>query len=108
VGKAGQESLRIHQGAIKNVECLVQDTNAVTRCANQKQGRKFWLFSILRAIHNHGETLPITDYRPENLNEIIRKPTMGGLCIIFINKLMDKMEVLRHPDHFIYRFIKYV
>jgi serine/threonine-protein kinase RsbW len=63
---------------------------------------------LLIELTDNGEPFPITDYRPENLSEIIRKRTKGGLGIFLINKIMDKIEVVRHPDHFIYRFIKYV
>lgn len=55
-----------------------------------------------------GDPFPINEYQPENLAEIIRKRTKGGLGIFLINKIMDKVEVVRHTDHFIYRFIKYI
>jgi serine/threonine-protein kinase RsbW len=63
---------------------------------------------LLIELTDNGEPFPITEYKPENLTEIIRKRTKGGLGIFLINKIMDKIEVIEHSDHFIYRFIKYV
>lgn len=63
---------------------------------------------LLIELTDEGKPFPITDYRPENLQEIIRKRTKGGLGIFLINKIMDRIEVLQQGEYFTYRFTKYV
>ncbi|MFM2376331.1 MAG: hypothetical protein RLZZ165_1428 [Bacteroidota bacterium] len=63
---------------------------------------------LLFELADEGDPFPIHEYQPENLDDIIRKRTKGGLGIFLINKIMDKIEVLENSDHFIYRFTKYI
>lgn len=63
---------------------------------------------LLIELTDNGKPFPINEYKPEDLHEIIRKGTKGGLGIFLITKIMDKIEVIEHSDHFIYRFTKYV
>ena len=63
---------------------------------------------LLIELTDNGDPFPIHEYKPEDLAEIIRKRTKGGLGIFLINKIMDKIEVVENDDHFVYRFIKYV
>ena len=63
---------------------------------------------LLIELTDNGKPFPINDYRPEDLQEIIRKRTKGGLGIFLITKIMDKIEVVENDDHFVYRFIKYI
>lgn len=57
---------------------------------------------------DNGTPFPINEYKPEDLQEIIRKRTKGGLGIFLITKIMDQIEVVESDDFFVYRFIKYV
>ncbi len=63
---------------------------------------------LLIELTDNGKPFPINDYRPEDLQEIIRKRTKGGLGIFLITKIMDKIEVVENEDHFVYKFIKYI
>lgn len=57
---------------------------------------------------DEGAPFPINEYEPQNLSEIIKNRTKGGLGIFLINQIMDKVEVIERKDHFVYRFIKYI
>jgi serine/threonine-protein kinase RsbW len=57
---------------------------------------------------DNGTPFPINEYKPEDLQEIIRKRTKGGLGIFLITKIMDKIEVVEDDDFCVYRFTKYV
>jgi serine/threonine-protein kinase RsbW len=63
---------------------------------------------LLIELTDNGDPFPINDYKPENLQDIIRKQGKGGLGIFLINKIMDKIEVVESQDHFVYRFTKFV
>jgi serine/threonine-protein kinase RsbW len=55
-----------------------------------------------------GSPFPIDEYQPKELDEIIRNRTKGGLGILLINKIMDKIEVVQNTQEFTYRFTKYL
>lgn len=55
-----------------------------------------------------GNPFPIDEYQPKELDEIIRNRTKGGLGILLINKIMDKIEVVQGNQEFTYRFTKYL
>jgi serine/threonine-protein kinase RsbW len=63
---------------------------------------------LLIELTDNGKPFPIHEYRPEDLQEIIRKRTKGGLGIFLITKIMDKIEIVENDDHFVYKFIKYI
>lgn len=79
------------------------DENSRIKLTISRHGKE-----LLIELTDHGDPFPINEYKPENLNEIIRKGTKGGLGIFLINKIMDKVEVVENSDHFVYRFTKYV
>lgn len=57
---------------------------------------------------DQGNAFPIDEYKPRDLQEIIRDRTKGGLGIFLINKIMDKVEVVQGVQEFAYRFTKYL
>src|SRR5262245_1733087 len=59
-------------------------------------------------LRDTGTPFPIDEYKSRDLNEIIHNRAKGGLGIQLINKIMDKVEVIRDADAFIYRFTKYL
>ncbi len=63
---------------------------------------------LLIELADNGTPFPIHEYKPEDLQEIIRKRTKGGLGIFLITKIMDKIEVEESEDFFVYKFTKYV
>ena len=63
---------------------------------------------LLIELTDEGAPFPINEYEPQNLQEIIKNRTKGGLGIFLINQIMDKVEVVENKDHFVYRFTKYV
>jgi serine/threonine-protein kinase RsbW len=63
---------------------------------------------LLIELTDNGKPFPIHEYKPEDLQEIIRKRTKGGLGIFLITKIMDKIEIVENDDHFVYKFIKYI
>jgi serine/threonine-protein kinase RsbW len=63
---------------------------------------------LLIELTDNGDPFPINEYKPENLEDIIRKHGKGGLGIFLINKIMDKIEVVAAEDYFVYRFTKFV
>lgn len=63
---------------------------------------------LLIELTDDGTPFPINEYQPQNIQEIIKNRTKGGLGIFLINQIMDKVEVLESGDHFVYRFTKYL
>jgi len=63
---------------------------------------------LLIELHDNGNPFPINEYRPKNLQEIIKKRTKGGLGIFLITQIMDKIEVLEKDKNHVYRFFKYL
>lgn len=55
-----------------------------------------------------GDPFPIHEYKPQDLNEIIKDRKRGGLGIFLITKIMDKIELIQQEDNFTYRFTKYL
>lgn len=53
-----------------------------------------------------GTPFPIDQYQPKDLQDIIRQRKKGGLGILLITKIMDKVEVVKGREGFTYRFIK--
>lgn len=64
--------------------------------------------TLIIELTDKGDPFPIMDYQPQNLKEIIKKRTKGGLGIFLITRIMDKIEVIERKDNFTYRFIKYL
>lgn len=62
--------------------------------------------SLFIELKDKGTPFPITDYKPEDLHDIIKNRTKGGLGIYLITRIMDKIEIVPHKDEFIYRFVK--
>ncbi len=63
---------------------------------------------LLIELTDNGDPFPINDYRPRDLQEIIKKRTKGGLGIFLITQIMDKVELLQNDQNHIYRFTKYL
>lgn len=57
---------------------------------------------------DRGNPFPIHEYKPQNLNEIIKNRKQGGLGIFLITKIMDKIELIEKGQDFTYRFTKYL
>jgi serine/threonine-protein kinase RsbW len=62
--------------------------------------------SLVIELIDQGNPFPIDAYQPKEIEEIIRNRTKGGLGILLINKIMDKIEVLKREQDFVYRFTK--
>lgn len=86
-------NLIIHQ---HNNDCVSEILISISRINN----------TLTMEIKDQGEPFPIDKYEPADLQQIIESGTKGGLGISLINKIMDKVEVLRHKDSFTYRFSK--
>lgn len=63
---------------------------------------------LLIELHDNGNPFPINEYRPKDIQEIIKKRTKGGLGIFLITQIMDKIEVLEKDKNHVYRFFKYL
>lgn len=59
-------------------------------------------------IKDTGKAFPIHEYRPQQLNDIVRKKGKGGLGINLIHRIMDEIKVEERRDHFIYRLGKHL
>lgn len=59
-------------------------------------------------IKDTGKAFPLDQYKPQNLDEMIRQRRKGGLGIMLIRKLMDEVKVEEKNDYFIYRMRKSV
>lgn len=57
-------------------------------------------------IHDQGNPFPINEYKPKELEILIKNRIRGGLGIALINKIMDNVEVVREGEMFTYRFSK--
>jgi serine/threonine-protein kinase RsbW len=60
-------------------------------------------------LHDQGEPFPIDQVNPDtDIEAIVKARSKGGLGLILISRIMDKVEVVRGRGHFTYRFIKKV
>jgi serine/threonine-protein kinase RsbW len=60
-------------------------------------------------LEDEGEPFPIDQVTPEaDIESIVKSRAKGGLGLILITRIMDKVEVIRGGKHFTYRFIKKV
>ena len=57
-------------------------------------------------IRDKGTPFPIDKYQPEQIETLIKNKTQGGLGILLITSIMDKVEVLRKEEQFTCRFTK--
>lgn len=57
-------------------------------------------------IKDKGDPFPINEYKPKDLEALLHDGTPGGLGILLITSIMDKVEVIRKDKHFLYRFVK--
>lgn len=57
-------------------------------------------------LNDIGTPFPIDQYQPKELEETMRQRLKGGLGILLITKIMDKVEVIREKGGFTYRFVK--
>ena len=80
-----------------------EDGTSIIELTITKKGRE-----LLIELKDNGEPFPINEYKPEDIKEIIKKRTRGGLGIFLITKIMDKIEVIERKDDFTYRFTKYL
>lgn len=59
-------------------------------------------------IRDSGKAFPLDQYKPHAINDLIRKRNKGGMGIYLINQIMDEIEIEQKPDHFVYKFAKYL
>lgn len=64
--------------------------------------------TIYVEIRDSGKAFPLDQYKPQAINDIIRKRNKGGMGIYLINQIMDEIEIEQQNDHFIYKFAKYL
>ena len=109
-------SLRVQESTTHQLVLAVDEAcaNSIIHHHECNEGDRIKLSISLRGkellieLTDNGTPFPINEYKPEDLQEIIRKRTKGGLGIFLITKIMDKIEVVENDDHFVYKFIKYV
>lgn len=59
-------------------------------------------------LHDQGEPFPLHEYKPAQLQDMIRDRAKGGLGIFLITKIMDQVEIKQNQEDFVYRFIKHL
>ena len=59
-------------------------------------------------IKDSGKAFPMDQYKPQAINDIIRKRNKGGMGIYLIHKIMDEIEIEQENDYFVYKFAKYL
>ncbi|MEM6800510.1 MAG: ATP-binding protein [Bacteroidota bacterium] len=57
-------------------------------------------------IKDPGQAFPMHTYKPEQLQEIIKKRAKGGLGISLIHKIMDDIQVKQESNYSLYRLGK--
>jgi serine/threonine-protein kinase RsbW len=55
-----------------------------------------------------GMPFNILQYKPEDLENAILERKKGGLGILLITKIMDKVELIEGDKRFTYHFVKYI
>lgn len=55
-----------------------------------------------------GKPFNILQYKPEDLESAILERKKGGLGILLITKIMDKVELIEGETRFTYHFVKYI
>lgn len=59
-------------------------------------------------IRDVGTPFPIEKYEPADLHKAIKGRRKGGLGILLITRIMDKIEVIEQDKKFVYHFVKYL
>ncbi|MEM6262140.1 MAG: ATP-binding protein [Bacteroidota bacterium] len=57
-------------------------------------------------IRDSGKAFPMNEYRPREIEDIIRRRAKGGMGIFLINRIMDKIEIEEKAQFAVYRFAK--
>lgn len=57
-------------------------------------------------ISDEGETFNINDHKVPTINEVIKEKRTGGIGLILVKKIMDRIEVEMQNGKNIYRFFK--
>lgn len=57
-------------------------------------------------IHDWGQPFNIVEYQPPLIEEVIKEKKSGGMGLILVKKIMDKIELDTSQGHTIYTFYK--
>lgn len=57
-------------------------------------------------IKDTGKAFPIHEYKPQQIQDIVKKRGKGGLGINLIHRIMDEIKVEERKDYFIYKLGK--
>ena len=64
--------------------------------------------SIVFDIIDNGAGFDISSYNEPSLGEIVKKKRKGGLGLILVRKIMDKIEMITENNQNIYRLVKII
>ena len=62
--------------------------------------------TLYTEIKDTGKAFPIDEYKPSQLDEIVKSRRKGGLGINLIHRIMDEIQVEENRDCFVYRLGK--
>ena len=57
-------------------------------------------------VHDWGKPFDIIEYQSPPIEEVIKQKRSGGMGLILVKKIMDKIELDTSTDHTIYTFYK--